>query len=386
MPVLHLAALLLALVGLSCARSVATPVTPAALWTGKAHFEEVGAFDWAASNGAVLEQAGSFAVQGGTWYVFNRAIVPTQSVECPQDHAGTVVRASTDRGKSWSDPVSAIAPGASRKGDGCAVLDGSAYHDAGTNSWHMLAQCLDRQNAGGWALCHYTRAGTSPLGRFTADPANPVVTGGQLWSRICAGTGKACPRTVADEGTPEIVEARDGRFFVTIHGYDAATRQGYRGMVATRDFRAWQVTGNGLPGDAMLGPRDCAAWLKACAGVGQAALLLQPDHAYMVAETMDRSLGCVPGQEWVFQILRAKRGSWPRSGSGGWQKLPGAALLRPAYRDADTACALQYARWIVDGTDIYLVYEDWGPKRAFVRRRLLKLMPGGNGAVVRVRK
>ena len=40
---------------------------------------------------------------------------------------------------------------------------------------------------GGWNLCHYYLQGTSPLAMFTANPQNPVVKGGQLFSQICAG-------------------------------------------------------------------------------------------------------------------------------------------------------------------------------------------------------
>jgi hypothetical protein len=383
MHALRTTALSLLLGSLSCAPTAITSATPAALWTGKAHFEEVGTLDWKTASGPSSEQAGSFTVRNGTWYAFNRNLISDPVADCTRDHAGIVVRASRDQGRTWSASVPAVNPGASKAGDGCAVLDSSVYHDAATATWHMLAQCLDRQNTSGWAMCHYTRVGPSPMGRFIADPANPVVVGGQLWKQICAGAGKACPATVTDEGTPDIVEKRDGLFVMTIHGYDSALRQGYRGVVATSDFRQWQVRGNGLPDDAILGPRDCAAWMNACAGVGEATALVLPNTLYMVIETMDKSLECVPGQNWVFQIVKTQRGRWPRSGGAGWQRLPSGPLLTPAYRNAATPCAVQYARWIHDDTGIYLVYEDWGPKHAFVKRRLLKLVKGA-GPVVQI--
>lgn len=348
------------------------------LWQGNARLVEVGELDWVPTSKDTVEQAGWFATQGGVWYAFNRSSLSKTADYCPQDHDSVVVRASKDRGRTWSAPVSAVVPGDSTSGDGCAVLDGSVYYDAPTSTWHMLAQCLDRQNLGGWAMCHYTRV-RSPLGRFVPDIHNPVVKGGALWSRICSGSGKACPVTTKDEGTPDIIGKKNGLFIVTMHGFDATSKAGFRGVVATPDFRRWDVSGNGLPDDATLGPADCRAWLKACNGVGEATTLSTSRYRYMVVETMDKGLLCVTGQQWVFQLVRAPYGAWPRSGSVVWRKRPGPALLVPTNADTATLCPVRYARWLVDGRDTYLVYEDWSSKQTSVRRRLLKLVPVSDG-------
>jgi hypothetical protein len=44
-------------------------------------------------------------------------------------------------------------------------------------------------------MCHYYLQGSNPLSSWSSDPANPVVRGGQLFSKICAGTGKHCTGT-----------------------------------------------------------------------------------------------------------------------------------------------------------------------------------------------
>lgn len=341
------------------------------LWQGKAHFLKVATLDW---DGAGNEVAGSFIVEGGTWYVFNRASahVPT-TPDCAHGRFRTVARASRDHGLTWSDPVTVAEPGDSKAGDGCMVLDGSAYYDADAAIWHLLAQCLDTGGKG-WALCHYTRRSASPLGRFTADRANPVVRGGQIWSRLCAGTGKACPSTTLDEGTPEIVTKKDGAYLVTFHGFDPVTKQGYRGVARTRDFSTWQISGPDLPGDATLGPRDCASWMMHCVGVGAAISFDYAHYRYMLIETMTKSLQCVPGQEWRFELVRSPKGRWPRSGTGGWQRLPRGTLLTTAHPSPSAACPVQYARLIADVTGIYLIYEDWNRARGTVDRPLLKLV------------
>lgn len=351
------------------------PATLAQLWAGKARFVRVGTLDW---HGAGDEQAGSFVVDRGVWYVFNRASAPAVSPDCRQDHARMVARSSRDHGRTWSGPVTVAEPGDGPGGVICAVLDGSAVFNAHTATWHLLAQCLGVGDAG-WSLCHYTRHSASPLGRFVADRANPVVKGGMLWSRLCAGPGKACPATTRDEGTPDISVRRDGSFLVTFHGFDPVSRHGFRGVATTPDFRNWRLAGPGLPNDATLGPRDCRAWLTGCAGVGEAASIDDPAgrYRYTVAEAMTKSLQCTPGQQWRFELVRSAAGRWPRSGDAGWQRLPQGTLVTTAHPSPAAACPVQYARLFRDGDRVYLVYEDWDRARGTVDRPLLTLVRAG---------
>jgi hypothetical protein len=170
----------------------------------------------------------------------------------------------------------------------------------------------------------------------------------------------------------------NGEFIVTMHGYDPASKTGYRGVVHTPDFRTWHVSGNGLPGDAILGPKDCATWLSGCVGTGVASIISYPrdPHRYMVAETMTVGLECTAGQQWIFQLLRSESAVWPRSGAGQWEKLPGEALLRTKYPSPSAACPVQYARLIKDGADTFLIYEDWDRTTGTVHRHLLHLVAG----------
>jgi len=346
------------------------------LWAGNAHFEQVGEMKWPNTPSQHSESAGWFAVRNGIWYVFNRAYLNQKVDYCPLDYARIVVHESFDRGKSWSDPVVAVEPGDSPGADDCNALDGSTYFDQDTGTWHILSQCLTKHEASLWSLCHYSRRDGSPMGKFVADKRNPVVRGGALWSRICAGKNKSCPVTTQDEGTPEIIGKHRETYIVTFHGWSPKSGHGYRGVAATKDFRSWRTSGVDLPGDAMFSAKDCRAWLEGCIGIGATSTLVGSKYAYVIGEVMDKNLACQKDQNWVFELFRVPRGLWPRSGTGKWQKLPGDALLKPTWRDANTLCQVSYARWIVDKDNIYLVYEDWGPERRFGNRRLLQLKAG----------
>lgn len=346
------------------------------LWNGSAYLKQVGRLDWRNSGDQHSESAGWFAVRNGVWYVFNRAYLNRKVDYCPLDYAKIVVRKSIDQGKSWSGPVDVVEPGDSPGGDDCNALDGSTFFDPSTGTWHILSQCLTKNETSRWSLCHYSRQGSSPMGRFRPDKANPVVRGGALWSHICAGKNKSCPTSTQDEGTPEIIGKHRGSYIVTFHGWSPKSGHGYRGVAATKDFRRWRTSGPDLPGDAMFSTKDCTAWLEGCVGIGATSTLIGSKYAYVIGEIMDKNLACQKNQKWVFELFRTPRGRWPRSGSGHWRKLPGAALLTPTWKDANTPCQLAYARWIADEGDIYLVYEDWSPGRQFADRRLLKLEYG----------
>lgn len=344
------------------------------LWEGRAHFRQVGTIDWSDAPGQHSEIGTWYTVRGRLWYAFSRAYLNVGNPACTGDYTRVVVRKSGDHGTTWSSPVTVADPGVSAKGDGCAILDGSSIYDARAQTWHMLAQCMALWNAGGWSLCHYTRTGASPMGRFVPDPANPVVRGGGLWSRICSGAGKECPPTTYDEGTPDIVEKRQGEFWVTFHGAGPGAKTAFRGVAASRDFVNWRTSGRGLPDDAVFGAKDCDAWLAACIGTGAVDSVIERPYIYMIGEIMNKSLACQTDQTWHFELYRSRYGSWKKSQSGAFEKLAGPPLLKPGFPDAATPCPVNYARFVRDASGIYLIYEDWGPGRAFLKRRLMKLV------------
>ena len=357
------------------------------LWHGRAHFQEVGSIDWdLPPYNSPLESSGWIAVRDGKWYIFNRVGKPPKPRYCPHDYLGIIARESSDHGKTWSNPPAVLVePGPDMTGAECAAVDGSTYFDPGTHTWHLLSQCLTVQDAGGWSLCHFTRAGESPLGPFVPDPHNPVVRGGELWSRICNGAGKACnPAKTHDEGTPDITEMRGGYFYVTFHGADYTIRRSYRGVARTRDFDHWETEGDDLPGDAILASPDCEAWTPGCIGPGESTTLITGDYQYMLFEGPDKWLGCTYGQAWNVGLVRAPKNSFPKW-NGGWEQFPGNPVLMPSWPGPQTRCAVQYPRWILDGNDVYLLYEDIGPASRFRERRLLKLVPGPASPVALIR-
>lgn len=380
------------------ARAPAQPTRPPsigqqmeAFWRGKAHFKEVRDIDWAKPPYNAPEEGwGWFGkpmpFPGDKWYLFNRVwLAPHEKPDyCPDPGWRVVVRESADEGRSWSNPAILVAaPGTKGAPDACGVVDGSSYYDRATNTWHMLAQCRAAHNAGGWQLCHYTRRGPSPMGRFTAD-AKPAVRGGELWSRICRHPRAICdPRNTRDEGTPDIVYKRNGYFYVTFHGFNYATRKGFRGVAKTADFHHWITSGPDLPKGPIFAAPECQAWAPGCVGGGEASTLIAGDYQYMMIETPTISLACTPGQKWPIALLRAPKDSFPVWSSPLWQRFPRNPLLRTAWPGPRARCSLQYPRWAVAGDHVFILYEDFRPEliaRASARR-LLELVPGGGPSV-----
>jgi hypothetical protein len=356
------------------------------LWHGQAHFQEVGSIAWdLPPYNSPQESSGWLTVRDGKWFIFNRRRLVTKSY-CGRYYAGVVARESSDQGKTWSNPpVTLINPSPDTPSSGCEVLDGSTFFDPRTHTWHLLAQCMASHGIGGWSLCHFTRADDSPMGPFIVDPHNPVVPGGALWSRICSGVGKACdPNRTVDEGTPEILALRDGYFYVTFHGVDRTIMRSYRGVARTRDFDHWEVSGGGLPDDAMLSSAECASWTPGCVGPGESTTLITGDYQYVLFEGPDKSLACTYGQAWNFGLVRTSKNNFPKW-NGGWEQFPQNPVLTPSWEGPETRCGLQYARWILDGNDVYLLYEDIGPGARFTERRLLKLVPGPASPVALIR-
>lgn len=286
----------------------------------------------------------------GVWYMFNREFhYEPHPPQCQYGHARVVVRKSLDRGRSWSLEAVVASPDLAR-GE-CIVADGSAFWDRETATWHYLAQALTVGRV--WNMNHYTRHSADPVGPFAADSDNPAVRGGQLWRQIC-GLGKMCPAGTHDEGTPDIVEKRNGYFVVSFHGAFGHPSIGFRGVAKTRDFHNWVVDAPDLPGGPIWSRRDCQTWAVAwnstgCIGGGAATTMVTPLYVYMLIESADISLGCTTGQHWEFGLVRAPH----FVKSGNWQQFP----TNPFLVDTRASgCSLQYAQLFNDGPDVYLSY------------------------------
>lgn len=360
------------------------------LWAGKASFEPVRRLQ-IQTNGPVAfvvprptqMDSGTqvFAMsnidrRSKTWYLFNREYfyAAAQPPNCPDGYSMSriVVRASEDLGDTWSNEVVIAEPNVAA-GE-CELADGHAFFDIETNTWHYLAQVYvgrasSEASVTSWHLNHYVLEARSPMAHFTADSANPVVTAGQLWSRICA-RGRACPAGTRDEGTPEISLKANGQYYVTFHGaYGIDPIWGYRGIAKTADFHHWlihtdDVADRLLPPGVLWSKRDCAGWhvswsrKTGCIGGGHASTLVTPAYTYMLIESADLSLACAPGQNWVVGLVRAPNVSGKRRtrrfvASGGWQQYPNNPLINA---NNHYACGIQYPRLFADGNRLYLTY------------------------------
>jgi hypothetical protein len=331
------------------------------LWEGSAHLQPIVNMQipTTPASGAPfvdgMDEGTRIISVNGSWYLFSREYnYAPNPVQCTGDFSRIVVRASADHGRNWGSETVVAEPNLSL-GE-CALADGFPYWDADTGIWHYLVQML--KTDGTWNIDHFTLQGPNPVARFAPDLANPVVQSGALWSSIC-GTGKSCPAGTMDEGTPEITSKANGLFYVTFHGVSLTgsppIAAGYRGIAATADFRTWITSGNGLPGDAIWSSNDCQKWsvkwspTTGCVGGGDASSLRTSRYTYMLIESSDISVGCVPGQDWAIGLVRAPA----VSASGHWEQLPSNPMMNAG---TGAPCGLQYPTLFKDSGQVYASY------------------------------
>ena len=250
------------------------------------------------------------------------------------------------------------------------AINGSGFFDSDTETWHYLVQSLDVDAKGGWQLSHFSfqSSGGTPFGNWTPNPQNPVVRGGDLFSRICADAEKHCQVGMVDEGTPEIVEKLGGEFYVTFHGYDYQRKKAARGVARTPDFVHWEVSGGAgeLSGDVIFSSVDCAHWDvpwdvdSGCIGSGEASVLhSQSGYYYEVIEVADRELGCETGwdsQWWPLGLVRSQ--SW--SSSSKWEQMPTTPFVGgPAGKEPRVGCSIQYNSLHFDHTTGTTYFAFW---------------------------
>jgi hypothetical protein len=359
---------LCAVAGVGLSRAQPAPGAPPSLddlWAGTAHFSPVASFDVGSPGFAGVDAGTRVVVVNGTWFLFGRADAPATPA-CQSGMISINVRASVDKGRSWGPP----SPLATPDGVGmCIFADGSAFFDAPAGTWHYLAQSLPAGAASRWALSHFSLVGASPLGAWTPDPHNPVVTGGQLFNQICAGADKHCELGMVDEGTPEIVEKVSGDFIVTFHGYDYGRKRSARGVARTPDFATWAVTGGAgaLPGDVIFSAADCAGWSVpwaapgGCIGSGEASVLRAAPSGFLyeVIEVADKELGCETGwdsQWWPLGLVRSA--GWAPSTQ--WEQMRETPFVGgPAGGEPHVGCSIQYNSLHVDDDDGTTFFAFW---------------------------
>lgn len=300
----------------------------------------------------------------GTWYYFNRRWGSTSN--CPDfPEMSTQVRESTDKGRTWSEPVEIISPAAGTP-YACAATDGDVWYDADEDMWHYLFQGLDRD---GWNGCLLSREGADPMGEFTIEPpgGNPVIDPGQLWDQICTDPDDDCssisdgPGNVHDEGTFNVFEYDGTHYWVSFHGYDG--RYGYRGIAKTSDFQDWIVgdPARGVPGDAVHDKIDTQPWRENWAadgsiGVGHGRMMKEGDYYYHLVEGSDVNLACSRNQNWNYGLFRSRS-----LANTSWDQFPrGNPIVYSSNGESGdyTKCNVQYAGLFRDPTNdfVYLKY------------------------------
>eukprot|EP00040_Diaphanoeca_grandis_P043837 m.269238 g.269238 ORF g.269238 m.269238 type:complete len:470 (-) comp83218_c0_seq1:224-1633(-) len=323
-----------------------TPPTLDDLWNNTATFMPYVSIPVGSAGFAHVDAGTRVVVMGSTWYLFGR-FDSGPTANCPQGEISINVRSSTDQGMSWGAPHAVVAPDEKTT---CIFADGTAFYDQTANTWHYLSQVLDVGGKGGWQLSHFSLQGTSPFGTWIANPQNPVVKNGALFSRICAGVGKHCQIGMGDEGTPQIVQQVGGDFYVTFHGYDYNRKRAVRGVARTPDFVTWDIVGGADPlsGDVIFSDLDCTHWnvswgVGGCIGSGEASILrTESGYMYEVIEATDIALTCDTSrnsQWWPLGLVRSK--SWAASPQ--WEQMGKTPFVGgPTGNEPHVGCSIQY--------------------------------------------
>jgi hypothetical protein len=299
-------------------------------------------------------------VKDGIWYHFDRkfqdaAVTPSWChISDAHLSIATAVSTSTNKGRTWSPYKVIISPSFSlNDDDACSVLDGTTFFNPKVNKWQIFAQCLGKDGSA-WKLCLYSSRTID--GQYVREQAVKFQPK-QIWNLICVDNNSNCPiGKVYDEGTPEFIQYKFGYFYFTFHGYDG--QKGYRGIARTLDFASWEATGADLPGGAIFSKKDCLNWKyspnqtgeSGCIGGGAATTIKSGDYYYTLIEAPNVSLACLDGQYWPIGLIRSSNIA---ESSGNWEHALNNPIIKPL---GNFACALQYARFIKDGDEVYLYY------------------------------
>ncbi|WP_164743490.1 discoidin domain-containing protein [Microbacterium sulfonylureivorans] len=304
----------------------------------------------------------------GTWYLFNRQMVyNTPGCSLALD---VQVRKSTDKGASWSAPVTIIThtPGTEWS---CMASDGDAYYNQTEDRWHYIFQCLGA--SGAWRTCELGRDGADPMGEFTIAPpgGNPLFARGDLWRAICTSATANCsvlaggPGNATEEGTFEIIEYdEEGYYWVSFHGYDKyGSTDGwpthfYRGVAKTQDFDTW-IAGDpskGTPADAIHSPYDIAGWretwIGGTQGPGAGSMIKEDGMYYNFVEAADNGMNCDTDKHWDWGAFRSTT-----LNNNDWDQFPDGNPIMYSSTAGDgaggtqTPCNLTYLNVFKDPTD-----------------------------------
>ncbi|MFN8523989.1 MAG: hypothetical protein U0821_12890 [Chloroflexota bacterium] len=380
------------------------PASLADYWTGTANWRLYARYTVAGSDATTptpfSHPHGTFIrTHGSSWFLFQRNYMfvdaddPCYAVL--RVRLGMTVRQSQDRGRSWTAPIDVVTPDTDTPWE-CGATDGDAYYDEADQVWHLMFQCISRDAI--WHGCHLSREAESPLGAFTANHANPSFSAAQamdILTALCSNPSKACwqlarGRPMRDPGTFNIIERRDGYFYVSFHAIVVETQETMRFLARTSDFITWivELPDSTIPNDAMIAPRNGIAWRETWnsggpVAVGSAGTVFQDNHYYTVADLQDSSALCVPNQTVDSGIFRSRTladntnqlQGFPRGNpvlyssralevsSGNYRAIPSRIIslsLRSSSTqppDSSYPCNQGYARIFIDATsgEVFLV-------------------------------
>lgn len=351
------------------------PIEPtmANYWDGKADWQiyyNLPIAGWHAAAGTSIE------VVDGIWYWFQRYQVSNQVPrQDGQVKLGTECRKSTDKGLTWSNPVTVISPDAGTAWSLMAT-DGDFYYDASENKWRCLFQSLSDIGAFVWTCSYVERDGNDPMGPFTAPSGftNPAINAKEIWSKIANNPTKDCVKLsgsinqIYDEGTPEIVYRIGNVFYVTFHGAAnvGLSIYGFRGIATTSDFQTYTPAAPDCIFDAYDTNKWTVAWQgdlngnAGSIGVGQSTSIKEGNYWYTLIEGSDKSLGGTDGQNWTYGLFRSSNltsSSWDN-----WSNNPDAV-----FAPHQLLLEWQYARLFKDGRVTYCAINKANPtvERAF---------------------
>jgi len=268
------------------------------------------------------------------------------------------LRTSSDKGVTFSAPVTLINADKNTPWE-CGATEGSLFFNQRENTWYLLVGCLGRDGIGNG--CLFTRK-NDLLGKFIPDPENPILKGGQLWSRICI-EGSSCKKLVEnkpiiDEGTFEIVEYKAPYYYVMFHGY--ANPYGLRGMALTKDFKKWSIIENASnEQNSILTLSDIKDWRESWInnkpiGVGAGSILKEGKYYYLLLEGSDINLTCENGQHWDFGLYRTEK-----LGTTKWEQLPQGNPIYYSSVSYDPSqitlpCNVQYGELFKSDGEVYM--------------------------------
>ncbi len=300
--------------------------------------------------------------RSSTWYWFGTT-----------DDWGMAVQASDDQGETWRDYTVILTPQPGKAWEVYAA-DGTAFYDEKKNIWHLLFQCYNFSEGGGWYLCHMYKEGKDPAKGSWIESENPILKPGQLTESLCK-SGIKCPgEKPYEDGTPNILDEKDGIYYFSFHGISYASGLSVRAIAKTDDFKNFIVAdgSSDIPIGGIIDKTDIDRWREkwqdgSSIGAGYSHTLEEDNYYYQVIEGADVSLDCSKSPHWDWGFYRSDD-----LANISWESLP---KNNPFIRS--TGCNLTYVGLFRDETtgETFLNFQSLaeGQRRLYIYKLVLGL-------------